>query len=88
MAVGKWTRASQEQRCTLCGLAIPTSEVYWRERMTPWDHQDNDGFFTLKAHKACYEFWDADYADRVDGLFPVGTEGEFREAMREAGERP
>jgi len=52
------TRIAQKDHiCSFCALPIPKGARYWYEKMTPWDHEDNDGFFTCKAHEACRELW-------------------------------
>lgn len=53
---GKYVTARKDHVCDLCPWAIPAGMEYWREDATPWDHPDNDGYFTIKAHRLCINF--------------------------------
>lgn len=57
--MGEWTKrlARKGHRCDFCGEAIATGDEYFRVRLTPWDHPDNEGFFTWRAHPFCHELW-------------------------------
>ena len=74
--------ARKPHYCTLCGELISAGEHYVYQRITPWDHPDNDGFFSYRAHEECDRFWHAEYADSTERELPVGTEDEFREYMQ------
>lgn len=46
----------KKHQCTLCARVIPVGEEYINQKIKPWDHPDNDGYSTLKAHTyPCYE---------------------------------
>lgn len=81
--MGEQLRVARKQHwCTLCGQSIEVGEHYIYQRITPWDHPDNDGFFSYRAHEECNRFWVAEFAYDADGIFPIGDEGEFREYMQ------
>lgn len=64
------TVARKPHVCTLCDLTIPPGADYIYERITPWDHPDNERYFTFKAHRVCERAWrDADELN--DGLLPT-----------------
>lgn len=68
--------------CTLCGEQIEQGEHYINQRITPWDHPLNDGFFTYRAHEECNRYWHAEYAHMTEHEFPDSAGGEFREYMQ------
>jgi hypothetical protein len=49
--------ARKEHVCTFCNAPVRMGESYIRIRLTPWDHELNESFFTWKAHPYCYEAW-------------------------------
>ena len=53
----KWTKARKAHVCDLCFEKIEKGENYHRQDIMPWDHPDNECFFTFKAHVKCYEIW-------------------------------
>lgn len=48
-----------EHHCDLCGRSIPVGHRYVHERLTPWDHPDNEGFYAFRAHVRCRDAWSA-----------------------------
>lgn len=86
---GRWRRAVKTHRCSLCWRLIAptelTGERYWDERLTPWDHPDNDGYGQFKAHGLCLS---ALYAIEADDSWWDGTLSdatEFGELAAEVG---
>lgn len=61
MADGKFVVARKDHRCTLCHALIFAGCRYWSERLTPWDHPDNDGYAKFKAHQRCLALWGSGY---------------------------
>lgn len=51
------TVARKQHTCTLCGLPINPSTEYVYRRVIPWDHPENEGFATYRAHPRCDEVW-------------------------------
>ena len=49
--------ARKDHRCLLCEEIIPKGTKYGHQRITPWDHPDNECFFTYRAHTECDELW-------------------------------
>lgn len=66
---GKTVKARREHQCELCKLPIKKGESYYKERITPWDHPDNEGYFTFKAHDKCSDVWFA-IGDDYDWRYP------------------
>ncbi|HEX6971533.1 MAG TPA: hypothetical protein VF234_04890 [Limnochordia bacterium] len=83
---GRVVLARKAHTCTLCGERIPPRTPYYYERVRPWDHEENEGFFDLRAHERCHEFWRGGYGERMDWTFPASglEQREFREAMSAA----
>jgi len=54
---GQYRTARVEHLCTHCNLPIPVGVKYWCERVTPWDHPENERYFSYKAHAKCRELW-------------------------------
>lgn len=69
MADGKWVKGRKTHRCTLCDLPILAGELSWSERLTPWDHPDNDSYGQFRAHQLCEEIW-REMCQEYDGTFP------------------
>lgn len=63
--------ARKDHRCSFCGLTIERGTEYHCHKGTPWEHQDNDTFFTIKAHTDCWALW-VKYAQDWDYYFPIG----------------
>ena len=74
--------ARKQHWCTLCGESIEAGEHYVYQRITPWDHPLNEGFFSYRAHEECNRYWRAEYAHMTEHEFPQSAEGEFREYMQ------
>ena len=57
--MSEWSvrRAKKQHRCNFCNEPIAEGTQYAHCRLTPWDHPDNDGFFTWRAHPFCREMW-------------------------------
>lgn len=73
-------KARKEHICTLCNFPIRMGERYEFRRITPWDHPDNDGFFSYHAHCQCDHAWN-NIAPDWDYLFPVEC-SDFRDEAR------
>ena len=54
--------------CTHCERQIEVGEAYYWTRITPWDHVENDGFFTVREHVECARFWDDSAGDLSDNM--------------------
>jgi hypothetical protein len=65
--------ARKRHKCTLCGEPITPGSTYIFERITPWDHSDNDSYFSYKAHHICNEVW-LEVCDDYDCIFPDNAE--------------
>jgi len=50
-------KARKDHVCSLCFGVIPEGIDYINERVTPWDHANNEFFFTYKAHVGCDYLW-------------------------------
>lgn len=72
-------KARKDHICTLCFETIRAGGEYIYQRITPWDHSENEGFFNFKAHGGCYAMWD-DVAQENDGMFP-SDKGEWAEMI-------
>jgi len=64
-------RARKEHKCDFCHKIIWSGSDYHLHKGTPWDHPDNDSFFTLKVHKDCWDLW-IEHQQDWDQLFPLG----------------
>lgn len=53
----RWRVARKPHRCTHCNRTIRVGESYAFKRITPWDHPDNEAFFTYRAHERCEAYW-------------------------------
>jgi hypothetical protein len=52
------TRTARKNHiCSFCGNIIPANSYYKFVRLTPWDHPDNEIFFSWKVHPFCLEVW-------------------------------
>lgn len=69
MSFGKTVKARKEHQCTLCFNQIQKGEKYYFQRLTPWDHELNDGFSNYRAHDVCHTIWLEIGAD-CDWAFP------------------
>lgn len=78
------TTAHKDHRCTLCGKPIPKGEEYINQTIRPWDHSDNEGFSTFKAHVVCNTVWHK-VGDRYDWVFPDDPYEWAKEMARHAG---
>lgn len=54
--------ARREHHCDLCDRSIPSGHRYVDERLTPWDHPDNERFTTFRAHVRCRDAWSSMWA--------------------------
>lgn len=72
MANGKFVTARKNHRCTFCRNRIYAGLRYWYEKVTPWDHPDNDGYFVMKAHVRCIKTWHV-VGSECDWTFPDDT---------------
>lgn len=59
--------ARKHHRCQLCFEPIGPGTRYIYQRLTPWDHPDNEGFSTFRAHQECYRIWATVLCDRMPG---------------------
>lgn len=71
-------KARKDYKCTLCGLKIPRGEDYFYQRITPWDHPDNEIFSDFRAHKECEKLWQ-EIGESWDYLFP--DPADFRDEL-------
>lgn len=63
------TKARKEHRCDFCRKPIAAGEEYIRREITPWDHSDNETFFTHKSHVVCNDVW-YKFGERYDWVYP------------------
>lgn len=75
-----WRFARKDHECTLCAYTIPKGARYRYEKLTPWDHPDNDGYFTYKGHYVCERAW-RDIGREWDWAMP--DVGEWRQYLSE-----
>lgn len=52
---GKLRKARKEYKCSVCGRLIRKGEVYFYERVAPWEHEDMDYFCTYRECPRCRE---------------------------------
>lgn len=82
----KVVKGQKRYRCCLCGRLIPKGMRHVYERLTPWDHPDNDSYGDWRVHRLCdraaQRMWSAYWIDDGDGL-PHGTE--FLECAADVG---
>jgi len=71
-------KARKHHTCSFCNLPIPAGTIYYTDRITPWDHPDNEHYFTIKAHPHCWDFWRSEYGETQEWIFPGGGGREFR----------
>jgi hypothetical protein len=64
-------KARKEHICTLCQKVIKAGKQYEYQRLTPWDHSENEYFFDYKAHISCDTTWHKVGCD-YDWVFPAG----------------
>lgn len=79
------TTARKEHTCTLCQDVIHIGERYIKQRITPCDHPDNEGFFTYRAHEACHRVW-VRVGDQYDWRFPDDWD-DWKQRMEEEARR-
>lgn len=77
--MSKNRKAIKDHECILCHQVIKKGTEYRHQRITPWDHPDNEFFFDFKAHKECEKLWHK-YGDDVDWMFPCDS-GEWDELL-------
>ena len=65
--------ARKRHVCTLCGLPIAPLTRYFYQRITPWDHPENETYFDFKAHPRCESVWQS-VAHESDGILPEPTD--------------
>jgi len=70
-------RARKTHRCELCERPIRKGRLHVYERITPWDHWENDHYFTYRAHLSCDRAWHA-FGEDWDWYLP-GDPVLFRE---------
>ncbi len=80
---GKFRTARKEHFCTFCELPIFRFTQYHWERITPWDHADNETFSTMRAHLWCIKRW-----DRVGDLYEWNFPNAYSWRLHELGEEP
>lgn len=68
-------------RCCLCQRWIAIGEQYIYCRYTPWDHSENDDFFTYKAHVHCDTVF-SQVGEEWNWEFPPADV--FRELLKQA----
>ncbi len=76
------TKARKDHVCDLCHGKIKSGKNYHRQRIPPWEHENNDVFHTFKAHPVCLKFWYTKYGYRVDYMLNHDP-WEFRELLGE-----
>lgn len=54
---GRFVVTRKPYECWFCESTIKAGERSWYERVTPWDHPDNEYYFTLRAHAECEAAW-------------------------------
>ncbi len=64
--------ARKQHKCDLCRREIVQGEDYFRQEVKPWDHEDNDCFFSFKAHRECEEVYSDQYREDHEGYIPCG----------------
>lgn len=47
------TKARKDHKCCLCHQPIAKGSEYVRQELTPWSGNDNEVFWTYKAHADC-----------------------------------
>lgn len=82
MADGAYVKARKDHRCQFCYRIIFKGTQYWSERITPWDHSENEHYFSLKAHTRCWELWRSGIDSECDHIFPDDTQY-WRESLIE-----
>lgn len=60
--------AHKAHRCVHCGEEIGKFTRYRFARITPWDHEENEGFSDYRAHPSCHAFWET-ICHETDGKF-------------------
>lgn len=63
--------ARKRHSCSLCHETIEPTSKYQYERITPWDHPDNESYFDYKAHLNCHKLWMEDGGEWFDWNFPL-----------------
>jgi hypothetical protein len=76
-------KAKKDHRCSLCALVIAAGDEYIYQRITPWDHAENDSFSDYKAHVDCDALW-SDVGSDCDWMLPAGRQ-EWLESIGEDG---
>jgi hypothetical protein len=61
--------ARKDHTCALCFEVIPSGTQYYSQEVTPWEHHDNERFYTFKAHMECYNLWTDCGNDNIDHEF-------------------
>src|SRR5664279_5061360 len=83
MSDGHLVRARKFYRCEFCRRLIFKGSRYWYERITPWDHPDNESYSTLRLHKRCMEAWGSSACGDCDDEWPDDTHWWRREVLPE-----
>lgn len=76
---GRLVVARREHGCMLCPWPILQGQRYWSEKITPWDHPDNESYSAFKAHPLCHDWWLAGHGWSHDGEF---YDGQWVEEIR------
>lgn len=63
--------AHKQHYCDLCYDPIIIGEHYVYRTITPWDHPDNIGFGTFKAHTSCESLWANGIGRELNWSFPT-----------------
>ena len=74
-------KARKRHRCTACEEWIEVGEEYEDIVLTPWSHQDNDGYGSWKLHSECSEYFNAEYCKESDGY--INEPSDFKECFEE-----
>jgi hypothetical protein len=64
-------KARKKHMCTLCHESILKGENYIYNKITIWDHSENDTFGTYKAHNKCDDLWINGIGKDMDWMFPT-----------------
>lgn len=50
-------KARKDYHCDLCHFLIRKDTLYHYQRVTPWEHPENESFGNYRAHNYCNALW-------------------------------